>query len=93
MGSHFCCVLAVRFGKYTGMRSTDRHVHITVNGELLPCQLQASLTALCLCAIRLQQLAKLTVDVQADVTMHLGRSGEAYFVGEDAIEGQAVLLL
>lgn len=37
MASHFCCVLAVRFGKYTGMRSTDRHVHITVNGELLPC--------------------------------------------------------
>lgn len=27
------------------------------------------------------------VDVQADVTMHLGRSGEAYFVGEDELEG------
>lgn len=26
-------------------------------------------------------------DVEADFTMHLGRSGEAYFVGEDDVVG------
>lgn len=30
--THVVCG-AVRFGKYTGIRSTDRRVHITVNGE------------------------------------------------------------
>ncbi|KAK9822450.1 hypothetical protein WJX81_001736 [Elliptochloris bilobata] len=42
----------VRFGKYTGLRTTDRRVLINVNGK------------------------------EADFAMHLGRSGEAYFVSE-----------
>lgn len=40
-------------------------------------------------------LAKLpaeSADVEADFTMHLGRSGEAYFVGEDDIVGMAPCL-
>ncbi|KAL0028584.1 hypothetical protein WJX79_003521 [Trebouxia sp. C0005] len=49
----------VRFGKYTGLRTADKKVHLVVN------------------------------DVEADFAMHLGRSGEAYFVGEDDVVGDS----
>ena len=32
--------------------------------------------------------AYIAADVEADFTMHLGRSGEAYFVGEDEVVGE-----
>ena len=32
-------------------------------------------------------------DVEADFTMHLGRSGEAYFVGEDDVVGESAVIL
>ncbi|KAK9812760.1 hypothetical protein WJX72_003248 [[Myrmecia] bisecta] len=47
----------VRFGKYTGLRTADKKVQITVNG------------------------------VDTDFHMHLGRTGEAYFVAADGDEG------
>ena len=32
----------------------------------------------------------MAADVEADFTMHLGRSGEAYFVGEDDVVGECI---
>ena len=32
-----------------------------------------------------------SADVEADFTMHLGRSGEAYFVGEDDVVGMTLV--
>lgn len=36
-------------------------------------------------------LGYMFADIEADFTMHLGRSGEAYFVGEDDVIGECIL--
>lgn len=35
-------------------------------------------------------VCSIAADVQADFTMHLGRSGEAYFLGEDDVAGEYI---
>ena len=100
-------VPSVRFGKYTGLRTADKKVHLTVNGNsplypllctlyfcillsALPCLLKDADThsseAGPLC--RVNVTCCIAADVEADFTMHLGRSGEAYFVGEDDVVGE-----
>lgn len=38
----------------------------------------------------LTAMCSIVADVEADFTMHLGRSGEAYFVGEEDVVGESV---
>ncbi len=42
--------------------------------------------------LSLGKLPDESADIEADFTMHLGRSGEAYFVGEDDIVGKTPCL-
>ena len=91
----------LRLGKYSGLRSVDKRVRIILNGAahvLVPCNPAFCMHAasfmrelLQACPKAMHAMASLPhghADVEAGFYMQLGRSGEAFFLREDA-EGDA----
>ncbi len=87
----------MRFGKYTGLRTTDRRVFINVNGKQIPFRPAACTHA---CMVRLLTNAsehanrineRKCTGKEASFAMHLSRTGEAYFVSEAPSESGGAL--
>jgi hypothetical protein len=81
----------VRFGKYTGSGVQNRAVKITVNGVwCFACFLvleRAWCMPRCDAPLTDIQYVLQPTDVEAGFTMHLGRTGEAFFLGEEVEDG------